>query len=187
MGLNPYRHFNNNVPIANGRYRMLLHHLESYPKYPRTILFHDRPNFGLFSCASQVQLDAQKDTLVETLNTFTRLEPVKALLFANSPWEDFLCSRDYFWKHSMHGVNPHNVDIYDKKLTSVDEVVAYRTSGRTTSTANTTTSMRGGSTRSASSPSGRIFSTCAPSSSTTSRSAAPSSSAAPVSSRCGTS
>ena len=114
MGLNPYRHFNNNVPIANGRYRMLLHHLESYPKYPRTILFHDRPNFGLFSCASQVQLDAQKDTLVETLNTFTRLEPVK-----------FLCSRDYFWKHSMHGVNPHNVDIYDKKLTSVDEVVAY--------------------------------------------------------------
>ena len=35
MGLNPYRHFNNNVPIANGRYRMLLHHLESYPKYPR--------------------------------------------------------------------------------------------------------------------------------------------------------
>lgn len=125
MGLNPYRHFNNNVPIANGRYRMLLHHLESYPKYPRTILFHDRPNFGLFSCASQVQLDAQKDTLVETLNTFTRLEPVKALLFANSPWEDFLCSRDYFWKHSMHGMNPHNVDIYDKKLTSVDEVVAY--------------------------------------------------------------
>ena len=125
MGLNPYRHFNNNVPIANGRYRMLLHHLESYPKYPRTIVFHDRPNFGLFSCASQVQLDAQKDTLVDTLNTFTKLEPIKALLFANSPWEDFLCARDYFWKHSMHGVNPHNVDIYDKELHSVDEVVAY--------------------------------------------------------------
>ncbi|MBR1704439.1 MAG: glutamylcysteine synthetase [Clostridia bacterium] len=125
MGLNPYRHFNNNVPIANGRYRMLLHHLESYPKYPRTILFHDRPNFGLFSCASQVQLDAEKDTLVDTLNIFTRLEPVKALLFANSPFEDFLCSRDYFWKHSMHGVNPHNVDIYDKELRSIEEVIAY--------------------------------------------------------------
>ena len=125
MGLNPYRHFNNNVPIANGRYRMLLHHLESYKKYPGTILFHDSPNFGLFSCASQVQLDAEKDTLVDTLNTFTKLEPVKAVLFANSPYEDFLCSRDYFWKHSMHGVNPHNVDIFDKRLSSVDEIIAY--------------------------------------------------------------
>lgn len=125
MGLNPHRDINRNVPIANGRYRMLLHHLESYPKYPETILFHDKPNFGLFSCASQVQLDAEKDTLVDTLNTFTRLEPVKAVLFANSPCQDYLCSRDFFWKHSMHGVNPHNVDIFDKELRSLDEVVAY--------------------------------------------------------------
>lgn len=33
MGVNPYRSFNHNVPIPNGRYRMLFHHLNSYKKY----------------------------------------------------------------------------------------------------------------------------------------------------------
>ena len=30
MGVNPYRVYNKNVPIPNGRYRMLFHHLKQY-------------------------------------------------------------------------------------------------------------------------------------------------------------
>ena len=125
MGVNPYHELNRDLPIANGRYRMLLHHLQSYTKYGNAILFHDTPNFGLFCAASQVQLDAQADTVVDTLNVFAKLEPLKALLFANSIYGKLLCSRDHFWKHSLHGLNPHNVDTYETKLHSVDELIAY--------------------------------------------------------------
>ena len=125
MGINPYHELNNNVPIANGRYRMLLHHLESYKKYKGFMVFHHTPNFGLFSAASQVQLDTQEDMVIDTMNAFDKLEPLKALLFANSIYGDLLCSRDHFWKHSLHGLNPHNVDMYQSKLHSIDELVAY--------------------------------------------------------------
>ena len=125
MGVNPYHELNRDIPIANGRYRMLLHHLQSYTKYGNAIPFHDTPNFGLFCAASQVQLDVQADTVVDTLNVFAKLEPLKALLFANSIYGDLLCSRDHFWKHSLHGLNPHNVDTYETKLHSVDELIAY--------------------------------------------------------------
>ena len=125
MGINPYHEINDNVPIANGRCRMLLHHLQSYKKYGDTILFHHMPNFGLFCAASQVQLDAQKDTVIDTLNVFAKLEPIKTLLFANSLYGDLLCSRDHFWRHSLHGLNPHNVDTYETELHSVEELIAY--------------------------------------------------------------
>lgn len=129
LGINPAYNVNRNIPIVNERYRMLFHHLCSYENYGNEILFHDRPNFGLFSCASQVQLDVQEEDLVETLNTFTLLEPLKALLFANSIWtedkNDFLCSRDYFWRNSLHGLNRHNVDMYGLTFESVDEVLLY--------------------------------------------------------------
>ena len=125
MGVNPRWRVNRCEPIANGRYRMLLHHLQSYKRYPGALEFHDVPQFGLFSCASQVQLDAQEDTVIEALNTFSRLEPWKALLFANSPWGDYLCARDHFWKNSMHGVNPRNVDGYDAPLRDIDGLTEY--------------------------------------------------------------
>lgn len=60
MGVNPYRIYNHNVPIPNGRYRMLFHHLGSYKKYQLPMYFHDYPEFGTFSSASQVQLDNSK-------------------------------------------------------------------------------------------------------------------------------
>ena len=125
MGINPYHEINNNVPIANGRYRMLLHHLESYEKYKDAMVFHHTPNFGLFCAASQVQLDTQEDMVLDTLNVFAKLEPLKALLFANSMQGDLLCSRDHFWQHSLHGLNPHNVDTYQTKLHSIPELIAY--------------------------------------------------------------
>lgn len=128
MGINPHHAINRNVPVVSERYRMLYHHLSSYENYGQEILFHHHPNFGLFSCASQIQIDVEEKDLVETLNTFTKLEPLKALIFANSLWgekQDFLCSRDYFWRNSLHGLNRHNVDMYGLELGSVDEVILY--------------------------------------------------------------
>ncbi len=129
MGINPGYPLNHNVPVVSERYRMLFHHLCSYKNYENEILFHDHPNFGLFSCASQIQLDVEEKNLVEVLNTFTKLEPLKALLFANSIWtednNDFLCSRDYFWRNSLHGLNRHNVDMYGLEFVSVEEIILY--------------------------------------------------------------
>lgn len=130
MGINPGWRVNRIQPVRNGRYRMLLHHLSSYPAYGDAVQFHHYPHYGIFSCASQTQLDAERDSLPEMLNTFNRLEPLKALLFANSPFHeadtpDFLLSRDYFWRQSMHGVNPHNVDGYGVHFQDVDEIAAY--------------------------------------------------------------
>ncbi|MDD5952378.1 MAG: glutamate-cysteine ligase family protein [Oscillospiraceae bacterium] len=128
MGINPYHEYNRKEPIPNGRYRMLFHHLQSYQNYGDVIPFHTHPDFGLFSCASQVQLDVERDDIPETLNTFNRLEPLKTLLFANSLWGEqhtLLCSRDQFWKNSLHGLNRRNVDLYEVEFQSVAEVVDY--------------------------------------------------------------
>ncbi len=128
MGINPHYAVNRNEPVASERYRMLLHHLSSYRNYGRQILFHHHPNFGLFSCASQIQMDVEEQDLTETLNTFTKLEPFKALIFANSPWgkeQEILCSRDNFWRNSLQGLNRHNVDMYGLEFESIDEILLY--------------------------------------------------------------
>ena len=128
MGVNPHYAVNRGEPIHNGRYRMLLHHLKSYEKYGDAIPFHDNPDFGLFSCAAQVQLDVEESTLPEVFNTFTKLEPLKSVLFANSLWgshHELLCGRDRFWKNSLHGLNRHNVDMYDVSFSSSDDILSY--------------------------------------------------------------
>lgn len=128
MGINPGFLKNHNEPVHNERYRMLFHHLCSYRDYEGEILFHNQPNFGLFTCANQIQLDVKESDLVKVLNTFTKLEPLKVLLFANSPWgpdHEILCSRDNFWRNSLHGLNRHNVDMYGLEFESIDEVILY--------------------------------------------------------------
>ncbi len=127
MGINPHWDRNHNVPVPNGRYRMLFHHLSSYPKYGNQIPFHHYPNYGLFACASQVQLDVEEDAILETLQTFAKLEPFKSLLFANSLFPcrpKRLLSRDFFWASSLHGLNPKNVGFYDG-VDSVEGLVRY--------------------------------------------------------------
>lgn len=82
MGVNPYWKYNHNVPIPTGRYQMLFHHLQSYPKYDLPMFFHSYPEYGTFCSASQVQLDIEsEDDLFNTMKVFSRLEPVKAVLF----------------------------------------------------------------------------------------------------------
>lgn len=128
MGINPHYDLNRNVPVLSERYRMLFHHLCSYRIYENQILFHDHPNFGLFTSASQVQLDVSAEDLPEVLNTFSLLEPLKALILANSPWgeeQEILCSRDNFWRNSLQGLNRHNVDMYGLEFESTDEIIEY--------------------------------------------------------------
>lgn len=129
MGVNPYRIYNRNEPIPNGRYRMLFHHLKSYVNYNIPKYFHSYPEYGLFSGASQVQLDVDYEDLIMTIRAFSRLEPIKALLFSNSVLlnerEDLQCCRDMFWEDSTHGINPHNIGMFDKEPESVKELQAY--------------------------------------------------------------
>lgn len=48
MGVNPYWKYNRNVPIPNGRYRMLFHHLQSYEKYHELpMYFHPYTEYGM--------------------------------------------------------------------------------------------------------------------------------------------
>ena len=127
MGIHPFYLYNENVPIANDRYRMLFHHLESYNAY-ESPLFHRFPNFGMFAAASQVQLDVQKNDIIKTLNTMNLLEPYNALLFANSFFErlpELTVSRDYLWRYSTQGYNPHNLGMYDTVFHNLDEYIEY--------------------------------------------------------------
>ena len=130
MGINPNRLVNNNIPIENGRYKMLFHHLSSFSKYAQLpMYFHRYPQFGMFASASQVQLDVTKNTLPEVINIFNQIEPIKAILFSNSVLlgenEDLLCCRDMLWENSTHGINPHNVGMYDCEIKTVDDILNY--------------------------------------------------------------
>lgn len=129
MGVNPYRIYNHNVPIPNGRYRMLFHHLNSYKRYDLPMYFHNYPEFGTFSSASQVQLDVNYEDLLLTIGAFSLVEPIKALLFSNSvlldEHEELLCCRDMFWENSTHGINPHNVGMFADGLESEEDLLSY--------------------------------------------------------------
>lgn len=131
MGVNPFRKKNRNVPIQNERYRMLYHYLGLYKNYNHPDFFHDYPDYGMFSSASQVQIDVDFDDLVDTINVFSKLEPIKALLFSNSVMPEdedgLLCVRDMFWENSMHGLNPKNVGMFEHELTSETDLLDYIT------------------------------------------------------------
>lgn len=130
MGINPYRKYNKNQPIPSERYLMLYHHLKSFKNYRNVPMhFHDYPEYGMFSSASQVQLDVYKDDLVKTINVFSKIEPIKALLFSNSVLVDenkhVTCFRDALWEYSTHGVNPHNIGMYDVDFKDLEGLQAY--------------------------------------------------------------
>ncbi|WP_295115431.1 hypothetical protein [uncultured Methanobrevibacter sp.] len=130
MGINPYRQYNLNQPIPSERYLMLYHHLKSFDNYSDVpIHFHKYPEYGMFSSASQVQLDVHKDDLIQTINVFSKIEPIKALLFSNSVLfgedNDINCFRDALWEYSTHGVNPHNIGMYDVDFKDISELQSY--------------------------------------------------------------
>jgi gamma-glutamylcysteine synthetase len=117
--------------------------------------FHPWPEFGMFSSASQVQIDVPTGRLLKTLDAFERLEPFKAVLFANSVLRDggtgcgigtggsgeadagigagggtgtkttWLCARDMLWERSMQGYNPLNVGMSVRTPQSIGELLAF--------------------------------------------------------------
>ncbi len=130
MGINPYRKYNVNKPIPSERYLMLYHHLKSFKNYNDIpMYFHKYPEYGMFSSASQVQLDVQRDNLIKTINVFSKIEPIKALLFSNSvlieAHNHIACFRDSLWEYSTHGVNPHNIGAYDVDFKDIDNFQSY--------------------------------------------------------------
>lgn len=125
MGINPGYKVNRREPVANGRYRMLLHHLESYKKYPGVRKFHNVPHYGLMVCAAQTHVDVSRD-LIRDIKVYEKLEPLKGLLFANSPYDGgYLCVRDHFWRDSMHGFNPYNVDFWGDEIETEEDIIGY--------------------------------------------------------------
>ncbi|MGZ7049985.1 MAG: hypothetical protein ACXVHO_08260 [Methanobacterium sp.] len=129
FGVNPYRKYNKQLPIPNERYRMLYHHLCTYERYDDEINFHDMPEFGMFTSAAQTHLDVNFDDLIPTISAFSKLEPIKAILFSNSVLNgenmEFVCSRDMLWENSMHGYTKENIGMYDPIPQSIEELVEY--------------------------------------------------------------
>ncbi len=130
MGINPYRKYNQEVAIPSERYLMLYHHLKSFTRYKHIPMdFHNYPEYGMFSSASQVQLDVHKDDLVKTINVFSKIEPIKALLFSNSVLIDenkhVTCFRDALWEYSTHGINPRNIGMYGVDFKDMSDLEDY--------------------------------------------------------------
>ena len=130
MGINPYRKYNQNIPIPSERYLMLYNHLKSFKDYDNIPMhFHKYPEYGMFSSASQVQLDVVKENLVKMINVFSKIEPIKGLLFSNSVLigenNNLTCFRDVLWEYSTHGINPHNIGMYDVEFNDIDDLQAY--------------------------------------------------------------
>ena len=129
FGVNPYRKYNKHHPIPNGRYRMLYHHLCTYNRFDDEKSFHDMPDFGMFTSAAQIQLDVKFNDLISTINAFSKLEPLKAILFSNSVLNgenmELACSRDMLWENSMQGYNEKNFGMYYPLPQSIEELIDY--------------------------------------------------------------
>ncbi|MBR1873973.1 MAG: glutamylcysteine synthetase [Eubacterium sp.] len=128
MGINPnYKAVRKDfLPVP--RYQMLEGFLKRYKDWKVPMYFHPYPDFATYASASQVQLDIERDDLLETIRVFSLLEPVKAVLFANSWMSDepeLLCIRDRFWENSTHGINPHNIGMFDRIPETMEELLDY--------------------------------------------------------------
>lgn len=129
LGINPNRAVNRRDYIPTERYRMLEHYLLKYKDWDvPQMRFHPYPDFGAFSSASQVQLDIDYEDLISVLKGQALLEPVKAVLFANSLMDEephLLCVRDMLWENSTHGINPHNIGMFEYGPDDADDLLEY--------------------------------------------------------------
>ena len=128
MGINPFYRKNDTSFVPSPRYQMLEGYLRKSREWERDGGFHPYTAYPTFSSASQVQLDVIEDRLCEVIEAFSLVEPIKALLFANSylPDEpDLYCVRDMLWERSTHGVNPKNLGFFEPLPHTNDEVIDY--------------------------------------------------------------
>ncbi|MGN0193882.1 MAG: hypothetical protein ACI39G_02070 [Pseudoramibacter sp.] len=126
MGINPYHGRNVLEPVPVGRYEMLFDYLRDC-EHIQGDQAGQTPAFGLYACASQIQMDVTEETVCESLNTLNLIEPYKAVLFANSVSDDGtkLLSRDDFWRYSNHGINPKNAYLYEAQFETPSEILDY--------------------------------------------------------------
>lgn len=120
IGINPNWHLNGPLTVQSPRYEMLTAYLSLGNQEDKC---HDYPYYGSFICGNQVQLDVSRENVLDVINTFNRLEPLKAYLFANSRFPDFDTgiARDIFWEESMHGLLEENIGVNPKDFeTEVD-------------------------------------------------------------------
>lgn len=128
MGINPNYHVNRKDFLAVPRYRMLEGFLLRGRDWQYPMYMHPYYDFATYASASQVQLDVDSESLIETVKAFSYVEPVKAVLFANSylpEMPELLCARDMFWENSTHGINPHNIGMFEQIPESKEEFLEY--------------------------------------------------------------
>ena len=128
MGINPNYRRNRKDFLPVPRYQMLEGFLLRGRDWQYPMYLHPYYDFATYSSASQVQLDVDGSNLIETVKAFSLLEPVKAVLFSNSYMEELphlLCVRDLFWENSTHGINPHNIGMFEQIPESKDEFLDY--------------------------------------------------------------
>ena len=126
LGVNPNYKINDYNYVPSPRYRMLEGYLKKCKIWNGP--FHPHFGYGTFSSASQVQLDVTEENLCETIEAFSLVEPLKAVLFANSYLPDIpelLCVRDHFWEQSPHGINPRNVGFFEPLPKTIGEITEY--------------------------------------------------------------
>lgn len=121
-GIHPVWKVNDNNPVKNERYKMLMAFLAMKDTGMET---HSFPSYGAFICGNQVQLDVKRDNYIRVINAFNKIEAAKAYLFSNSEFSgaawDTKISRDIFWEKSLHGYFEENVGIYPKDYQSEGE------------------------------------------------------------------
>lgn len=131
MGIHPNYDTIRKDFIPGSRYRMLERFLKKCEEWRDPMYFHPYPDFSAYSSAFQVQLDVEKEELLDVLKAFSMVEPIKAVLFNNS-WigsePDKLCARDMFWENSTHGINPHNIGAFSVDFPTIDAFLEYLTS-----------------------------------------------------------
>lgn len=131
LGVNPNYKINDFNFVPSPRYRMLEGYLKKAEVWQYTNVsagFHHYYGYGTFSSASQVQLDVNEENLCSVIKAFSLVEPLKAVLFANSylpEMPELLCVRDYFWERSAHGINPKNLGFFEPLPQSVGEITDY--------------------------------------------------------------
>ena len=132
LGVNPNYKINDFNFVPSPRYRMLEGYLKKSEVWQQTRVshndFHKFYAYGTFSSASQVQLDVNEENLCGVIKAFSLVEPLKAVLFANSylpEMPELLCVRDYFWERSAHGINSRNLGFFEPLPQSVGEITDY--------------------------------------------------------------
>lgn len=128
LGINPNFNINNPEYIPCDRYKMHEYFISKAPEWNYKKYFHPYYNFLTFTSSSQVHLDVTEEELLDTLKAFSLVEPIEAVLFSNSIMSsepDLKCVRDVLWEDSTHGINPHNVGMYEDAFKSIEELVNY--------------------------------------------------------------